>query len=771
MSSPAPRSRYAALLLTVLSATVFFAETSLFHLVIFSRNYLDATVILVSVLLGMAVGAVVAAKRQLSDAAVSVLASLFVISTLLCMANILFLPEFYKSSPLLWLPYTFAGVLLGHLFRTYDAGRMYAYDLIGAVVGVGLSVTLIPLVRVENSIFAAGILLAGLCTFDAIRGRRPADGSLAATVLIFCVAAFSYNLNVDLINAAKIGRCSDDIDSRKIFCWKYKNVLYSRDTLIQRVDVLFRSDNSRYVAYDGFSNDSFFQWGNERYVYDQRLVHGIIKDPDILIIGAAAEGILKPAKNETTPDKIDAIEINPAIAEMMQGRYFELSGKAYEGINLIQTDANTYLYHTEKKYDIITLLNTHLVKTLRYYGGPEYLHTAESIRQYFDHLKPNGHIMIEEREKTVGAVTGMYRIISTFYRVMQERGFEHPEDNIAVWAHNFNTGAAARPQDIDTSDYYVNVMFKNGPINDADRAAIADWSLHARRVDMMWLPGTETKTKELRHLFSTLGVGYRYYDAVTLMTITDDRPFPFHVDGNIASVGGVFWRYAVGIVPGLLALVAYGLSRPEARPRRLQAGGLYVASLLLGMAYMLVEIFLMQRYHKFMGGAVYSLVFVMGALLLTSGLGSLFSARLGLRGVTIATLGVPVLLLLHFFVGKDLLASISATPLVNGVWVAFTVLPLGALMGMPFPWLLEQARSRLHEEHVPLYVATSLLAGALGVLLSQYLSVLVGFALTLGVAVGAYLVSALLLPALGRGDGADQGQTVATPTPADGNSV
>ncbi len=104
---------------------------------------------------------------------------------------------------------------------------------------------------------------------------------------------------------------------------------------------------------------------------------------------------------------------------------------------------------------------------------------------------------------------------------------------------------------------------------------------------------------------------------------------------------------------------------------------------MIGLAYLLVEIPLIQRFILFLGHPAYALTAILFSLLLFSGLGSHFSDRMPFR------LGLACLAILLLF-GSILLPRIFdfalgfAFPLRLGLTVVLLA-PLGFLMGVPFP--------------------------------------------------------------------------------------
>jgi len=122
--------------------------------------------------------------------------------------------------------------------------------------------------------------------------------------------------------------------------------------------------------------------------------------------------------------------------------------------------------------------------------------------------------------------------------------------------------------------------------------------------------------------------------------------------------------------------------------------GLTFAS--LGVGYLLVEIALLQRLTFYLGHPTYALTVVLSLLLVSSGLGAWISRRSGATAwARWARWALPI--------GVLLAASASAWLLPGAVGLAFgvrllvsaaLVVPLGFVMGMPFPLALEALRAR-----------------------------------------------------------------------------
>jgi hypothetical protein len=181
----------------------------------------------------------------------------------------------------------------------------------------------------------------------------------------------------------------------------------------------------------------------------------------------------------------------------------------------------------------------------------------------------------------------------------------------------------------------------------------------------------------------------------------------------------------------------------------------------VGLGYILVEIAFIQRFVLFLGHPTYALTVVIFLLMLSSGAGSLASRR-WLPRTEMAWM--PLLL-----IGAALLANVIFLPHSLARWVglefnyrlmvsALLLIPLGFVMGMPFPTGLRalvagsDARRRGDEAEEDNAVewawAMNAAASVLGSVLAMVIAIQFGLNVTLACGVAAYLAALALLPTL-----------------------
>jgi hypothetical protein len=285
------------------------------------------------------------------------------------------------------------------------------------------------------------------------------------------------------------------------------------------------------------------------------------------------------------------------------------------------------------------------------------------------------------------------------------------------------------------------------------------------------VPGTDPKHSVFaRLILSEDRDGFYDAYAFNVSPVYDDSPFFFFTgrwkdtfsnmfaydaSGDAVNTGAQFLLVAILI----LAFVAvtgfiFGplvLSR-QRFPADRRVFPYLLFSLAVGLAYILVELALIHRFVVYLGQPVYSLVVVIFLLLLSSSLGSWVSRRLPeaelpRRGRLIIG-GIVVLLALDLFLVPGLTSQTQSAPVaIKLALVACIVLPLGFLMGVPFPSGLRLAAAT-GKSVIEWSWAINAAATVLGSVLAIFIFVIAGISMGMALGALAYLVAAWLMARL-----------------------
>ena len=171
---------------------------------------------------------------------------------------------------------------------------------------------------------------------------------------------------------------------------------------------------------------------------------------------------------------------------------------------------------------------------------------------------------------------------------------------------------------------------------------------------------------------------------------------------------------------------------------------------MLGLGFMFFEITMIQRLVQFLGYPTYSLTVTLAAILVSTGIGALWSRRFAhdTRRLMPTLLGVLAVLTLFY---ELVLPGLLTGPLLStglGVRVVFSVLvltPLGLCLGMFMPIGLGRVAtfSADGEQYVAWAWAVNGFFSVIGSVLTTILSMSLGYSRVQFLALGAYAIAAV----------------------------
>ncbi len=185
---------------------------------------------------------------------------------------------------------------------------------------------------------------------------------------------------------------------------------------------------------------------------------------------------------------------------------------------------------------------------------------------------------------------------------------------------------------------------------------------------------------------------------------------------------------------------------PAPRAQRPATSLLYFIA--IGLGYILAEIAFIQRFVLFLGHPTYALTVVIFLMLLASGAGSVISRRWLTRTslVWMPLLLTIALLTLYVFVLPPLLRNLVGLDFVVKLFVSAVILvPLGSLMGMPFPTGLRALADAAQQNNTIEWAwALNAASSVLGSVLAMVIAIQWGLGVTLACGALAYLLALLL---------------------------
>ncbi len=492
------------------------------------------------------------------------------------------------------------------------------------------------------------------------------------------------------------------------------------------------------------------------------LPYHLLRRPKVLVVGAGGgSDVLQGLYHQA--ESIDAVELNPRMADLMRRDYSAFAGRIFDrqNVRLHVTEARAFAAATEGRFDLIQMA---LVDAF----GPSsagllalnesYLYTVEALEGFLARLAPGGLLAITRWTKL--PPRDGPKLLATAIAALRKSGVARPGRRLAL-IRGWKTST---------------LLVKNGEFGGDDIAAIRRFC-RGRAFDIAYMPGLLAEETN-RH--NRLGRAYFFEAARVLLgpggedftglykydisPATDDRPYFFNffkwrllpeVFGlrGMGGLGLMEWGYPV-LAATLVQAAAAGLllillplwigGRGAAAPCVIRRYRVLIYFLALGFAFLFIEMAFIQKFILFLSHPLYAAAVVLSAFLVFAGLGSLFSARLRQRGIAGMRPGNPCLFAAAAIAAALLALLPSLLPLlaplpepVKAVVAVLLIAPLAFFMGMPFPLGL----ARLGEQDaalIPWAWAINGCASVLAAVLATLLAVEFGFTAVVLLAVGFY---------------------------------
>jgi spermidine synthase len=661
-------------------------------------------------------------------------------------------------------PYFFAGWILGTLYRDRreDANWIYFADLSGAATGCLLFLTLIrPLGA--GGLIALISLLACFAICWVAQPRRRAWPVVVALVVVACLSGiFRGRLEARVIpepskafNALYTGLEPGDA----------RVVEYTEWNSISRVDVVSTRNRPTFKRFfidgDAITRLAIPDAMNTFHSLDGAFVLRP-KPSNALIIGSGGGYDVRRAF-DAGAKHTDAVEINPSTVSLVSERYRSDCENLFQRpeVSLILQDGRSFILRTDTHYDLITLTCIDSFAALNsgaYVLSENYLYTTNAVSEYVERLTPGGVLFISRWLYKPEAV----RLFATAIEAMERANVREPEK--CILAYEKKTFAL----------YISNEPFSSGQI-----AALDAFSsqIDARRI----YPSSESTSDEIAADLTRFlqmradGRVSEFYDTYFyhVRPVTDDSPFFFQYD-RLRNLGRVFeekdtsntqilirghWpSFTLFVLLGLTSIATLVFIIAPLLRRRSTLVGIsplwFVYFIGLGLAFISVEIALMQRFALFLGHPSLSLASVLAGLLVAAGIGSVLGRNWFHRNPTAVFAGLLIGIVGATFLYPVLMAALLPLPL--PVRIACTLVLVGCVgifMGIPFPSGL-RALARQSEDAVPWMWGVNGGSTVIGSVLAIILAIQTSFTVVLMTAAVCYAISGLVYLRLCRSQSA-----------------
>lgn len=671
-------------------------------------------------------------------------------------------------------PFFFAGVCIGYLIsRGGEAvNRLYFADLVGAGVGALLAIVGINHLGAEATIYLAGTA-GGLVAASYARAggrvfRLAARASVVLSVLLVVGASRGQVFPVYFPPDKMIHSRQMEPHYRRWHVVARVDVMAPSPTISEfggklstRMDPKLRKVPIRAIFQDGAAPTGIVQLpkGGVAEVpalgyYLQAAPYVVKPKPErALVIGAGGGVDVLIALYHKT-GHVTAVEMNPVIVEAVRERFADFAGGIYDrpDVELVTAEGRHYLTATDGQFDVIQLSGVDTFTALSsgaYAMSENTLYTVEAMGDYWRHLRPDGVLSFSRCLFTPPRET--LRLVAVQLEAMRGLGVERPERSLVVvsgtsWGNS-----------------WAETVLKKDGFTASQVDAYRQWATRMG-FEVLYDPyrGRDNAFDRLiRSSASDRAAMIEQYP-YRIDPITDDSPFFFMFARwrslfNPPKQEGGDWGFPVGLWVLLLTLVQIAvlataliigplLSRAGQLRGVRHKGRVLVFFGVLGLAFITVEIALLQKYTVFVGGPVYAMAVTLFAVLVFSGLGSLISnwvARVVPNALTVILVAlVGAVLAESVFVNRALPQLMFLSHGLRCAVAVVAVAPLALLMGMPFPTGLRVAQG-LGSTIVPWAWGVNAVATTMGSMLCVLVSMEWGFTTSLYAAAVIYGVGVL----------------------------
>lgn len=619
-------------------------------------------------------------------------------------------------------PFFFVGLCLAMVLQHYaaDAGRVYGADLLGASLGCVLSVLLLEWFGGRGALVSVAVM-GGLGAWLFFIAEVPATArrrylsplALVLSVILVSVAAGTL---IDLHPPNRKAHSTPLFERWNAYSRvAVYDIPNPRKTLRETVSTHYTGDypQAKFIQIDSSAGSDILDFsGGDLHRLDY-LLHDIAyvgfhlndRHGKVLVIGPGGGRDVQAALLSGRSD-ITGVEVNPLIADLVQNEYGDFSGHLWQrpGLKLVVDEARSYLARDPQSYSFI---HASLACTWAATAGGAFvltengLYTREAFRSYLGHLEEDGILSMTMWIR--GRPGELLRLAALGQQALLQNGVKKPWLHMAVISnptrHITATGL---------STGFGTFLLKKTHFLPTEIDRLRDL-VQLLGFKLLYAPGLASDNSFKALLENDPQAVMQDYP-LDITPPTDDRPFFFYqlrpsdylriwLDKQPMDTGSdPLHRSVAQMLLGLLAASAFWvvtlLIAPLMWKQRKGSGiGLQSSTTLayfgcIGLAFMLVEIPLLQQFTIFLGKPIYAFSVVIFTLLVSAGLGSLLSTQVSQwRGrVVDAIFSLLLLLLLATFGLPAVLTQAMAWSELNRILLAVVCLaPLGLLLGFPLP--------------------------------------------------------------------------------------
>ncbi len=739
----------------LLSFTLFSYEILLTRLfsVILSHNLVFLVVSFA--ILGSGIGGIFTyrylANKQHKDTILlkwaTIIFPLSIIGTILFAYTLPYSSIFIVYSLIGMIPFVIGGSILSVIFMrcAKSTSTMYFFDLFGGALGSIMVIQLMDTFGFMTSfiIIALTAFVFSLLMLCFLNEKKTKSIPIIGLVLLIALL-FQSTLIKKVEDSFSAYYTSPNVLLQYLNNSKEKltGIAYSKWNSISRMDVIETTNlDEKIIVTDGGASAPMLKFdGNLKKIeYLKNEINFIPftfgKNDKTLVIGSGGgKDVLFALLGESKD--ISAVEINATTVEAVK-QFSEYNGNIYERpeVSVFIQDGRRFINNSKDKFDNIylSMVMTNAIENKMFSLSENYLFTEEAFYQYFDKLKLNGKLSFMTHN-----LIDMVKILNTGIKVLIDEGV-----NINDLNKYFVIVNGLTADQIKTHGNMVSmplIIFKKTPFTTPEIDIIKDITAKQKR-EMLHA------ASQPYDIYNMLDKKDITYDAflkefkINVKPTRDDNPF--------------FYNYS-NFIPKEILIIGLGVIIIWVFIKKLYFKDIKTKKVaqyfnLIGLSFMMVEVTFVQKTSLYFGSSALAFSSILAIILTTSGFGSLLSGSKFVRKHVDKS--ANYLLLLVFSIVSTLLVldqtmqlSSEANLITKIIIMTITLLPMGLLLGLPFPTGIRKINESHNETIIPLMWGSNGIFSVLGSILAMGISMKFGFNVTILSAAFLYFVLFVINP-------------------------
>ncbi len=401
-------------------------------------------------------------------------------------------------------------------------------------------------------------------------------------------------------------------------------------------------------------------------------------------------------------EEVHTVEINPLLYKIVKNDFNQVTGGLYREKTWTGLGRNV-LKHTDKEsYDIIDMPMTSMTVSGSFGISEDYKYTVNAFEHYISALKKDGIISITLY--LLPPPRTEFRLIATMRTAFERSGIHDISRRIVV----------IRSWDS------MTILAGKSPFTDKELAKIREFS-RTRRFDILYQHGI--KKEDIRNYIKSSSD--KYYEGLAnlldtekssqfinnylfnIRPVQDENPF-FNHFVKFANINAIYdvmgrnWLFFLDegyllplILISLIILSVIIISLPAASksvrtnlkdyPHYLTISTMLFFAM-IGLGFMFLEVSLIQKSILLLENPSYSFALILTSILISSGAGSFMSRQYPFLSSPVFVSVLACLIVAYNYVYPFMLDRLtSESLLIKIIFLSLSVLPIGFLMGIPFP--------------------------------------------------------------------------------------